>query len=87
MRIDKFLKVSRILKRRSVSKELADNDRIEVNGKIVKPSYTVKIDDIVSITFGNRKITVKIVDILDVVRKDDAKTMYEVISDEFIKED
>lgn len=86
MRIDKFLKVSRILKRRSVSKELADNNRIEVNGKIVKPSYTVKKDDIVSITFGNRKITVKIIDILDVVRKDDAKTMYEVVSDEFIKE-
>jgi ribosomal 50S subunit-recycling heat shock protein len=86
MRIDKYLKVSRILKRRTVSKELAVNDRIMVNGKIVKPSYKVKVDDIVSITFGNRKITVKVLDTSDIKRKDEARNSYEIISDEFIKD-
>ncbi|NLC96995.1 MAG: RNA-binding S4 domain-containing protein [Erysipelotrichaceae bacterium] len=86
MRIDKFLKVSRILKRRTVSKELALNDRIEINGKVVKPSHKVKVDDIVSITFGNRKVVVKVLDIGDVKRKEEAKDSYEIISDEFIKD-
>ena len=60
MRIDKYLKVSRILKRRTISKELADNERIEINGRIVKPSHEVCIGDIVGITFGNRKLEIKV---------------------------
>lgn len=86
MRIDKFLKVSRILKRRSVSKELADNQRIEINNKIVKPSHEVKVGDLVGITFGNRKIVVRVLDIMDIMKKEDAKNSYEIVSDEFIND-
>lgn len=86
MRIDKYLKVSRILKRRSVSKELADNDRIEINGKIVKPSHEVRVNDEIGVRFGNRKIVVRVLDISDVKKKEDAKNSYEIISDEFIND-
>ena len=54
MRIDKFLKVSRIIKRRTIANEAADNGRISVNGKVVKPSYDIKVNDIVEIKFGNQ---------------------------------
>ena len=60
MRIDKFLKVSRIIKRRTIANEAADNGRISVNGKIVKPSYDVKVNDIVEIKFGNQTSKFKI---------------------------
>ena len=53
MRIDKFLKVSRIIKRRTVANEAADNGRISVNGRVVKPSYEIKVGDVVEIKFGN----------------------------------
>ena len=69
MRIDKFLKVSRILKRRTVSKELAVNQRIEINGRIVKPAHDVVAGDIVSITFGNRKLTVRVLSVEEVKKK------------------
>lgn len=84
MRIDKFLKVSRILKRRSVSKDLAEHDRVLVNGRIVKPSYQVSLNDEVSVLFGNRKIVVRILDIADHKSKEEAKSMYEIISDEMV---
>ena len=61
MRIDKFLKVSRIIKRRTVANEAADNGRISVNGKVVKPSYEIKIGDIVEIKFGNNISKFKII--------------------------
>ena len=61
MRIDKFLKVSRIIKRRTVANEAADNGRISVNGKIVKPSYEIKIGDVVEIKFGNNTSKFKII--------------------------
>ena len=67
MRIDKFLKVSRILKRRAVSKELALNERIEINGRVVKPSHEVNPGDIVGITFGNRKLEVRVLAHYDTV--------------------
>ncbi len=60
MRIDKFLKVSRIIKRRTIANEAADNGRISVNGKIVKPSYDIKVNDIVEIKFGNQTSKFKI---------------------------
>lgn len=81
MRIDKYLKVSRILKRRTVSKELAENQRIEINGRIVKPGHDVNPGDIVTITFGNRKLEVRVLSTEEVKRKADAATMYEVISE------
>lgn len=80
MRIDKFLKVSRILKRRTVSKELAVNQRIEINGHIVKPAHEVLAGDIVSITFGNRKLTVRVLSIEEVKKKKDASELYDVNS-------
>ena len=60
MRIDKFLKVSRIIKRRTIANEAADNERISVNGKVVKPSYDIKINDIVEIKFGDQTSKFKI---------------------------
>lgn len=83
MRLDKFLKVSRILKRRTVSKELALHQRIEVNGRIVKPSYDVKVNDMITITYGQRVLTVRVLDVADFVRKDAAKDLYEIVSEGF----
>ena len=84
MRIDKWLKVSRILKRRTISQELAKNERVEINGKAVKPSHEVKVGDEVSVRFGSRKITVKVCSIEEVKKKQDASSMYEVLKEEFI---
>ena len=63
MRLDKFLKVSRIIKRRTVANETADNGRIMVNGRVVKPSYDVKVNDIIEIKFGDRTSKFKIINI------------------------
>ena len=70
MRIDKFLKVSRVIKRRTVANEAADNGRISVNGKVVKPSYEVKVGDIVEIKFGDKISTFEILKIPNVAGKD-----------------
>ena len=70
MRLDKFLKVSRVIKRRTVANEAADNGRIAVNGKIVKPSYEVKIGDIVEIKFGDKISRFEILQIPKVQGKD-----------------
>lgn len=70
MRLDKFLKVSRVIKRRTVANEAADNGRISVNGKIVKPSYEVKIGDIVEIKFGDKTSKFEILQIPKVQGKD-----------------
>jgi len=70
MRIDKFLKVARIIKRRTVANEAADNGRISVNGKIVKPSYEVKVGDIVEIKFGDKICKFEILQIPKVAGKD-----------------
>ena len=69
MRIDKFLKVSRVIKRRTVANEAADNGRISVNGKVVKPSYEVKIGDIVEIRFGDKTSKFEIIEIPKVQTK------------------
>ncbi|SJZ45038.1 RNA-binding S4 domain-containing protein [Anaerorhabdus furcosa] len=86
MRIDKYLKVSRILKRRTVSKELALHQRIEVNGKLVKPSYDVKVGDVVTITFGQRQMTVKILETTNFTKKADAPMMYEVVDEKWLED-
>lgn len=70
MRLDKFLKVSRVIKRRTVANEAADKGRISVNGKIVKPSYEVKVGDIVEIAFGNSTSKFEILHIPDKIVKD-----------------
>ena len=79
MRIDKYLKVSRLIKRRSVANEACDQGRITVNGKIVKASYDVKENDILEIKMGERIIKVRVIGIAEHVLNNDASSLYEVI--------
>lgn len=81
MRIDKFLKVSRIIKRRTVANDACDASHVRVNGKNVKASYDVKVGDIVEITFGEKTLKVKVTDVREVIRKNEAQTLYEVMSE------
>lgn len=80
MRIDKFLKVSRIIKRRTVANEACDASHISVNGRPVKASYDVKEGDVINVTFGERSLTVRVKDVKEHALKADAASMYEVIS-------
>ena len=79
MRIDKFLKVSRLIKRRTVANEACDAGRISVNGKVVKASYDVKVGDVIEITFGTKTVKAKVISVADSTKKDDAKEKYELI--------
>ncbi len=79
MRIDKFLKVSRLIKRRAVANEACDTGRISVNGRVVKASYDVKENDILEITMGERVLKVRVKAIAEHVLKQDASSLYEVI--------
>ena len=81
MRIDKFLKTSRIIKRRTIANEACDASHICVNGRVVKASYNVKEGDIIEITFGEKTLKIKVLDVRDVVRKNDASSLYEVVSE------
>ena len=87
MRLDKYLKTARILKRRTVSKELADNQRVFVNGKVAKPSTDVKVGDIIKVAFGYRELTVRVLMLQKQVNKNDAALMFEVIEENFIKKE
>ncbi|MDN6141517.1 MAG: RNA-binding S4 domain-containing protein [Tetragenococcus halophilus] len=82
MRIDKFLKISRLIKRRSVAKEVADKGRVQINGNLAKSSSNVQIGDIVKIQFGNRTIELKINALHESTKKEDAQEMYKIVSDE-----
>lgn len=79
MRIDKYLKVSRLIKRRTVANEACDGGRISVNGKVVKASYDVKVGDEMEIRFGSRALKIRVTDIREQVGKSDASTLYEVV--------
>ena len=81
MRIDKYLKVSRLIKRRTLAKEVAENERILVNGKVVKPSKELKIGDEITIEFGNKSVTVKVTSLEASTKKPDAVHMYEFVSE------
>lgn len=83
MRLDKYLKVARILKRRTVSKELAANERVLINGKVAKPAKEVNLGDIIDIIYGERVLRIRVLDIRENVKKNDADSLYEVV-DEFI---
>ena len=76
MRLDKYLKVSRLIKRRTVANEACDNGRISVNGKVAKAGYEVKIGDRIEITLGERTVAVEVLQVADNVRKDHAGAMY-----------
>ena len=79
MRLDKYLKVSRLIKRRTVANEACDNGRISVNGKVVKASYDVKVGDKIEISMGTRTVAVEVLQVAEAVRKDDAAAMYKEI--------
>lgn len=76
MRLDKYLKVSRLIKRRTVANEACDAERVSVNGRVVKASYDVKVGDRITIRFGARTISVEVLQVAETVRKDDAAAMY-----------
>ena len=80
MRLDKFLKVSRLIKRRTVANEACDNARVTVNGRPAKASYDVKPGDVLRIAFGQRTLAVEVLAVADAVRKDDAAAMYREIA-------
>lgn len=87
MRLDKYLKVSRIIKRRPVAKEVADKGRIKINGVLAKSSTDLKVNDQIEVRFGNKVLTVKVLEMLDSTKKEDASKMYEIISETRIEED
>jgi len=76
MRLDKYLKVSRLIKRRTVANEACDNERVTVNGRVARASYEVKVGDVIAIRFGERTLTVEVVAVQDNVGKADAAAMY-----------
>ena len=76
MRLDKYLKVSRLIKRRTVANEACDNERVSVNGRVVRASYDVKVGDKITIRFGQKELTVEVLDVRENAGKDDTCTMY-----------
>ncbi|MFZ2258327.1 MAG: RNA-binding S4 domain-containing protein [Clostridiaceae bacterium] len=79
MRLDKFLKVSRLIKRRTVAKDACDSGRVTINGKVSKAGTVITEGDIIEIVYASRKVRAKVLDIREVVRKDDAAAMYEIL--------
>lgn len=79
MRLDKYLKVSRLIKRRTVANEACDAERVRVNGRPAKASYDVKLGDKITIRFGQRELTVEVLQVAETVRKDEAAAMYREI--------
>ncbi len=79
MRLDKYLKVSRIIKRRTVANEACDGGRVSVNGKVVRASYEVKVGDEITVDFGSKPLTIRVCKVKETAFKDDARNMYEVV--------
>ncbi len=79
MRLDKYLKVTRIIKRRTVANEACDGGRVSVNGKIVKASYDVKVGDVIEVAFGTKAFKVRVLDIKETSLKSEAGALYEVV--------
>ena len=86
MRIGKYLKVTRILKRRETGKQLALNERLYINDRIAKPSSEIKAGDIVRIVFGHREITIRVLDVRESASKQQAFEMYEVVEEKKTEE-
>ena len=82
MRLDKYLKVSRIIKRRTVAKEACENGRVLINNKVSKAGTEIKESDIIEIQFARKSLKAKIINIAEHVKKDDAKAMYEIVEGE-----
>lgn len=79
MRLDKFLKVSRLIKRRTVANEACDSGRVSVNGRPAKAGYEVKVGDTIAISLGARTLTVQVLQVADNVRKDDSSALYKEV--------
>lgn len=79
MRLDKYLKVSRLIKRRTIANEACEAGKVSVNGKEARASYDVKVGDVIEITLGSRSVKVKVTQVKEVVRKEEADTMYEAV--------
>lgn len=87
MRLDKFLKVSRIIKRRPLAKTMSDDGRIEVNGRVAKAGTNVEVGDELKIKFGKRIVTYKVLDLKEHAKKEEAEQMIELLNDEKIEDD
>ena len=81
MRLDKYLKVSRIIKRRTVANEACDSDHVTVNGRRAKASYDIKKDDLVEIKFGDKVLRFRVLEVKEQVRKEEADSLYEIITE------
>ncbi len=79
MRLDKYLKVSRLIKRRTVANEACDAGKVTVNGKVARASYDVKVDDVLEITLGERTVRVQVLNVAETVRKEGATDLYRVL--------
>ncbi|MDV7694488.1 hypothetical protein A7K95_07775 [Pediococcus parvulus] len=86
MRLDKFLKVSRIIKRRSVAKKIADQGRILINDRTAKSSTDVSVNDQIVIKFGNKTLTIRVDALLETTKKDDAERMYTILSEDYAQD-
>lgn len=86
MRLDKFLKVSRLIKRRTLAKEVSDQGRIFINGQVAKASSIVKVGDELKVRFGQKVITVHVDEIKETSKKDEAATMYTIVKEENISD-
>lgn len=81
MRLDKFLKVSRLIKRRTVANNACDTEKITVNGKVAKASYAVKLGDVITIYFGTKSVSVRVLEIKETTKKAESVSMYEIVSE------
>ena len=81
MRLDKYLKVSRLIKRRTVANEACDTERVTVNGRVARASYDVKVGDVITIRFGQKALSVEVISVADNVGKADAAAMYRETTD------
>ena len=79
MRLDKYLKVARIIKRRTVANDACDTEHVEVNGRRAKASYDVKVGDVISVTFGERTLKLRVLAVKEAVAKSDASSLYEIV--------
>lgn len=79
MRLDKYLKVSRLIKRRTVANEACDSQRVLINDKPAKASTNVKVGDVITIMFGNKEVKVEVLDVKETVRKEEAENMYKML--------
>ena len=81
MRLDKYLKVSRLIKRRTVANDACDGERVTVNGRQAKASYDVKLGDLITVSFGMKQLTVRVLEIKDTTKKSESAGMYEIVSE------